>query len=112
MYDACERLEMEYTFGVRHECGAQEPKATHCWQRAVEQFEQTGQPQRLFAAFEYQAGSWPHPRWMVVKCEAHAQGTNRRAVVTNRPGARVLPGAAYDGFADRGESENRNKELK
>ena len=24
----------------------------------------------------------------------------------------MLPGAAYDGYADRGESENRNKELK
>jgi hypothetical protein len=33
-------------------------------------------------------------------------------VVTNRPGAFVLPGAAYDAYADRGESENRNKELK
>jgi hypothetical protein len=42
----------------------------------------------------------------------NAQGTNRRAVVTNRPGAFVLPGAAYDDYADRGESENRNKELK
>jgi hypothetical protein len=33
-------------------------------------------------------------------------------VVTNRAGATILPGAAYDGYADRGESENRNKELK
>jgi len=33
-------------------------------------------------------------------------------VVTNRPGAFVLPGAAYDDYTDRGESENRNKELK
>ena len=49
---------------------------------------------------------------MVVKAEAHAAGTNRRAVVTNRPGARVLPQAAYDEYADRGESENRNKEIK
>jgi len=24
------------------------------------------------------------------------------------PGAAILPGAAYDGYADRGESENRN----
>ena len=30
----------------------------------------------------------------------------------NRPGAFVLPEAAYDEYADRGESENRNKELK
>ncbi len=52
------------------------------------------------------------PRWVVIKCEANDQGANRRAVVTNRAGAKVLPGAAYDGHADRGESENRNKELK
>ena len=63
-------------------------------------------------AFWYQAQSWSSERWVVVKCEAHAEGTNRRAVVTNRPGAFILPGAAYDAYADRGESENRNKELK
>lgn len=49
---------------------------------------------------------------MVIKVEVHAQGTNRRAVVTNRPGCRVLPRAVYDEYAMRGESENRNKELK
>lgn len=49
---------------------------------------------------------------MVIKCEAGPPGTNRRAVVTNRPGARAVPQGAYDEYADRGESENRNKELK
>ena len=53
----------------------------------------------------------PAPRWVVVKCEAHAQGTHRRAVVTHRPGARTLPQDAYEQYAERGESENRNKEL-
>jgi hypothetical protein len=33
-------------------------------------------------------------------------------VVTNRPGAAVLPGPTYDECAARGESENRNKEFK
>jgi hypothetical protein len=33
-------------------------------------------------------------------------------VVTNRPGAWVVPQGAYDEYAERGESENRNKELK
>jgi len=33
-------------------------------------------------------------------------------VVTNHPGAFLLPAATYDAYADRGESENRNKELK
>ena len=49
---------------------------------------------------------------IVIKVEAHAQGTNRRAVVTNRPGWEALPSAVYDEYAERGESENRNKELK
>ena len=48
----------------------------------------------------------------MIKVEAHAQGTNRRAVVTNRPGWEVLPSAVYDEYTERGESENRNKELK
>jgi hypothetical protein len=78
----------------------------------VARFEQTGQPQRRFDAFGYRAGSWPAARWVVVKADAHEQGTNRRVVVTNRPGAFVLPGAAYDEYAERGENENRNKELK
>ena len=49
---------------------------------------------------------------MIVKAEANAQGTNRRFIVTNRAGARIVPVAAYDDYAARGESENRNKELK
>ena len=32
--------------------------------------------------------------------------------MTNRPGAVVLPGPTYDEYAERGESENRNKEFK
>jgi hypothetical protein len=78
----------------------------------VRNYEETGQPQRLFTAFDYQAASWPQPRWTIVKAESHAQGTNRRAVVTNRPGARVLPQTTYDEYTERGESENHNKELK
>src|SRR5207237_7892789 len=49
---------------------------------------------------------------IVIKVEAHAQGTNRRAIVTNRPGWEAVPSAVYDEYAERGESENRNKELK
>jgi hypothetical protein len=111
MYDVCERLQIDYTLGLGMNVRL---KKYSDWllETAVARFEATGQPQRLFTAFWYRADSWPAQRWVVVKCEAHAQGTNRRAVVTNRPGAFVLPGAAYDAYADRGESENRNKELK
>jgi hypothetical protein len=111
MYDVCERLEIQYTLGLRLNPVLQRQSGA-LLAEAVERYQQTGQPQRLFTAFEYQAQSWAEPRWVVVKAEAHAAGTNRRAVVTNRPGARVLPQAAYDEYADRGESENRNKEIK
>jgi hypothetical protein len=43
---------------------------------------------------------------------ANDRGTNRRFVVTNRPGAALLAGPTYDEYAARGESENRNKEFK
>ena len=33
-------------------------------------------------------------------------------MVTNRPGWEALPSAVYNEYAERGESENRNKELK
>jgi hypothetical protein len=111
MYDACEQLEIDYTLGIG--MNATLKKASDALlETAVAQWEASKQEQRLFTAFWYKAQSRPAQRWVVVKCEANAQGTNRRAVVTNRPGAKVLPGAAYDAYADRGESENRNKELK
>jgi hypothetical protein len=111
MYEACERLDVQYTFGLRLN-PLLKRRSDALLAQAVAQYEQTGQPQRLFTAFWYQAQSWPARRWVIVKAEAHAAGTNRRAVVTNRPGARVLSQAAYDEYAERGESENRNKEIK
>jgi hypothetical protein len=111
MYAVCERLGVDYTFGLAANAVLRRHSDALLAQ-AEAAFATTGQPQRHCDGFWYQAGSWPVPRWVVVKCEAHAQGTNRRFVVTNRPGAQVLPEAAYDAYAQRGESENRNKELK
>jgi hypothetical protein len=111
MYDTCEQLDVHYSIGIGMNARLKKASENRL-NEAVRRWEATGQPQRLFTAFWYRAGSWPSQRWIVLKCEANAQGTNRRAVVTNRPGAFVLPDAAYDAYADRGESENRNKELK
>lgn len=107
----CDRLGVVYTIGIGMN-SVLKRRSESTLQAAVLACETTGQPQRLFTAFEYQTESWEVERWTIVKCEAHSIGTNRRAVVTNRPGARVVPQAAYDDYADRGESENRNKELK
>src|SRR5262249_9289200 len=111
MYDVCERLGLTYTFGLSSNAVLQARSAA-LLARAAEQYGQSRQPQRLFDQFVYQAGPWPHARQVVVKAEAHAQGTNRRFSVPNRRGAALSPGAAYDAYIQRGESENRNKELK
>jgi hypothetical protein len=121
MYDICERLHLLYTFGLSSNAVLQR-LTDELLQHAVTGWEQERQaarhegrpaiPQRLFTGFWYQAGSWPHPRWVIAKAEANAQGTNRRFVVSNRPGARLLVEATYDEYAGRGESENRNKEFK
>jgi len=81
-------------------------------EEAIARFEETGESQRVFCTSWYRAASWPVERLVVIKCEVNSQGTNRRAVVTNRPGAFIMSAATYDEYADRGEGENRNKELK
>jgi hypothetical protein len=111
MYDICRELGLTYTFGIGMNSRLREA-SDELLEQAVEEYERTGHPQRSFRSLEYQAASWPEPRPVVIKVEVHAQGTNRRAVVTNRPGCCVLPQAVYDEYAMRGESENRNKELK
>lgn len=111
MYKVCQELRLSYTFGIGMNSVLRD-LSDELLKQAVKDFEQTKKPQRLFLAVRYQAQSWPEEQPIVIKVEAHAQGTNRRAVVTNRPGWEAMPSAIYDEYAERGESENRNKELK
>jgi Transposase DDE domain group 1 len=123
MYDVCERLRVTYTLGLSANAVLQR-ETEGLLAEAVSAYEQERQatrqqdpprpaaPSRLFVGFWYQAGTWPQPRWVVAKAEANDRGTNRRFVVTNRPGAAVLPEPTYDEYAGRGESENRNREFK
>jgi hypothetical protein len=115
MYNVCEELQLTHTFGLsmnpRLKAASEDLLA-----QAMKKCEEMGEKQRLFLPLLYQADSWKEPRQVVIKCEAQKLGselaTNRRAVSTNRPGWNVLPDAVYEEYADRGESENRNKELK
>jgi hypothetical protein len=111
MYEVCRELRLTYTFGIGMNSRLR-ALSDDLLKEAVAAYERTGQPQRRFLLVDYQAETWPAPQPVVIKAEAHAQGTNRRAVVTNRPGCATLPQAVYDEYAMRGESENRNKELK
>jgi len=111
MYEICERLELLYTFGLSTNKVLK--RATESLlQQAVERFEQTGETQRLFDRFFYRATSWKNHRLVIAKAECNCLGTNLRFIVTNRTGAALVPGTCYDNYVQRGESENRNKELK
>jgi Transposase DDE domain group 1 len=121
--DVCDRLKLLYTFGLTANAVLQRQTAG-LLAAAVTAYQQEHQaarqqepprvavPSRLFTGWWYQAGTWERRRYVVAKAEANAQGTNRRFVVTNRPGAELLPGATYDEYVERGDSENRNKEIK
>ena len=112
MYDTLERLEgVLYSIGYQMNARVKR-ESNELLQQTVAAFESTGEPQRNFTLLDDRAKTWPQSRSVVVKCEVQSQGTNRRAVVTNRPGVSVCPGGVYDEYSDRGESENRNKELK
>jgi Transposase DDE domain group 1 len=123
MYEVCERLRLIYTFGLTAN-GVLQRHTDELLAQAVAAYQQEQQaaraaapsrgavPSRLFTGWWYQAGTWERPRYVVAKVEANAQGTNRRFVVTNRPGAELLPAATYDEYVERGDSENRNKEIK
>jgi hypothetical protein len=77
------------------------------------QYETTRQLAKKYMFFPHCSQSWKKvSRNIVIKCEVNSEGSNRRAVVTNRPGAEQYPDGTYERYADRGESENRNKELK
>jgi hypothetical protein len=121
MYDVCERLRLIYTFGLSANAVLQrqsEPlldQAIDTYvqeQRLARQEERMARPSRLFEGFWYRAGSWNRQRYVVAKAEANDKGTNRRFVVTNRPGAVLFAEGTYDEYAERGDSENRNKEIK
>jgi hypothetical protein len=122
MLNMSQRLRVDYSYGLASNAALKRfsdqllEQAEAAYETDRQQAKQEGYPlpptRRLFNAFWYRAGSWPYPRWVIVKAEANAQGSNRRFVISNRPGAQVLPEAAYDDYAARGESENRNKEFK
>jgi Transposase DDE domain group 1 len=112
MYDVCEELGLTYSFGLgMNERLKQESQGL--LDQALARYEAAGQKQRLFLTLPYQARSWPVARQVIVKCEAHAQGTNRRAIVTHRPGAALLPQAAYDEYtAGRGRKPQQGAQAR
>jgi hypothetical protein len=73
----------------------------------------TGQAQQLYLVLEeYDTKYWDRPHTVIVKTEVTAHSSSQRAIVTNHSDAVRDPAGVYHSYAQRGESENRNKELK
>ena len=78
--------------------------------KAQRQYLETGEKQRLFTSFSYQAESWNQTRRIIAKVEYTRLGANQRFVVTNLV---RNPQFVYDDiYVLRGDVENRIKELK
>lgn len=82
--------------------------------RARVLFRATGEPTALFGETRYAAKSWGRQRRVIMKAEVvqhpgRAPRDNPRFVVTN---LRLEPEAVYDIYRQRGDVENRHKELK
>lgn len=107
----CEANGVEYVFGLAKNDRLRRqitPQAAS----AERLHHQTGQPERIFAEFQYQTlDSWSRPRRVIAKAEHLAKGANPRFVVTSLHPARMVPQELYEQlYCGRGEAENRIKE--
>lgn len=111
LYEALEsRVGVTYSIGYQMNSLMQK-KCEELMQKTLADYKESGVEQRNFMHLRHRSRNWKRERDLVIKCEANAEGTNRRAVITNRPGAAQYPDGTYQEYVDRGESENRNKEL-
>ena len=80
---------------------------------AIQQAKETGEPQLHYQSLpDYKAKMWKTSKTVVAKAEVTAHMQSRRFVITNSAPAITDPKGTYEAYAQRGESENRNKELK
>lgn len=86
MLDYCEQDKLLYAFGYASNA-VLERRSSHWLEEVqlVHRFYSRSEPvmQRYEQITDYQAGSWPEPRRVVVKVEVTPQGSQRRYVVTN-----------------------------
>jgi hypothetical protein len=109
VYDYCEAEGIRYTIALITNSRLKE-LASSLLEEAKHRYEyERGRKVRLLSEGHYQARSWQIERRVVYKAEVMEQGTNTRFVVTNKPDE---PDELYAHYTERGETENRIKDLK
>jgi hypothetical protein len=109
IYEGCEQLAIPYTISL--------PKNERLiamaqpWRRDAEAIHaEIGEQVQVFGEFAYAADTWLHERRVITKAEVMSKGENPRFVVTSRTD--LQPEAHYRFYCQRGDPENRIKELK
>ena len=114
LLDVLESLRVEYVVSMPKN-KALNALSAKVMAKARKQAQQSDATATLFEEFDYAAKSWPRPRRVICKAEVlvypgRTTKDNQRYVVTNR--MRPSAASAYEWYCQRGDSENRIKELK
>jgi hypothetical protein len=109
VYAGCEALGVPYTLSLGQNSRLLTLAAP--WLQDAEAiYEETAEKARVYGDFRYAARGWPQERRVVTKAEVMSAGPNPRFVVTSRTD--LSPRELYHFYCQRGDSENRIKELK
>lgn len=113
LLDALEAEGVKYVAGLKNNAKLKKMAAWHVG-RARGMARRSGHAARRFREFSYRARTWRRARRVILKAEVLTHPTrglkdNPRWVITN---LRHKPERAYAIYCQRGESENRIKELK
>ena len=87
----CEKNKVLYVVGLARN-RVLERTAAPFRETAEAQYERTHKKVRNFHELQYAAGTWDHPRRVIVKAERLAQGPNVRFVLTNLEAPPAPPG--------------------
>jgi hypothetical protein len=109
VYEGCERLGVPYSISLPK--NQRLLRTVEPWmQDARAIYAEVGEKVRVYGEFGYAARSWNRERRVIYKGEVTSQGENPRFVVTS--GNPLQPEDAYRFYCQRGDPENRIKELK
>lgn len=108
LYEFCEEWQIPYVIGQI--TNDRLKRRGQPWMKKAQRiFQTTGKKAKLFGEFRHRAGSWEKSRRIVTKAEVLEKGDNPRFVVTNMD---LSPEEIYRFYTDRGQMENRIKDLK
>jgi Transposase DDE domain group 1 len=109
VYEYCEAEGIRYTIALITNSGLEQMAASLLEEAKRRHENHPERKVKLLCEGHYRAGSWDRQRRVLYKAQVMEEGTNTRFVVTNKP---EEPDQLYAHYTERGETENRIKDLK